>query len=76
MLVLSRRIGEEIHIGNDIVITVLASRGHQVKIGIQAPAAIPVFRAELLASASASAPLGAREVERHASCLLAHDDVG
>ena len=48
MLVLSRRIGEEIYIGDDIRIVVLEHRGDKVRIGVDAPKAIRVFRSELL----------------------------
>ena len=42
MLILTRRSGETIHIGDDIEVTVLAVTGHQVRIGIDAPQEIPV----------------------------------
>jgi carbon storage regulator len=47
MLILSRRSGESIHIGNDIKITILNIKGKQVKIGIEVPEHISVFREEL-----------------------------
>lgn len=47
MLVLSRKPGEEIQIGSQIVITVLAVRGNRVRLGIQAAGEIPIYRAEL-----------------------------
>ena len=48
MLVLSRRIGESIVLGDDIVVTVLDVRGDMVRIGIKAPRSVDVHRAELL----------------------------
>jgi carbon storage regulator len=48
MLVLSRRIGEEIVIADDIRVTVLSVTGTQVRLGITAPRSVPVTRAELL----------------------------
>lgn len=48
MLVLSRRIGEEIVIGGDIRISVVAIRGNQVRLGIIAPKSVPVAREEIL----------------------------
>ena len=48
MLVLTRRINERILIGDDIVVTVLEVHGDQVRIGIDAPRAIKVFREEVL----------------------------
>lgn len=47
MLVLSRRIGESLNIGDDIVITILGVKGNQVRIGIQAPKEIAVHRQEI-----------------------------
>jgi carbon storage regulator len=47
MLVLSRKQGEVISIGNGVTVTVLAVRGDRVKIGVQAPAEIPVHRQEI-----------------------------
>jgi carbon storage regulator len=48
MLVLSRKLNESIMIGNDIRITVVGLRGNQVRLGIEAPGDIAVFREELL----------------------------
>ena len=48
MLVLSRRLGEEIVIGGDIRISVVAIRSQQVRLGITAPKSVPVAREELL----------------------------
>jgi len=47
MLVLTRKLQEQIRIGDDIVITVLQVRGQAVRIGIEAPKNIRVLRAEL-----------------------------
>ncbi len=47
MLVLTRRLGESINIGDDIKITVVDIDGKQVKIGIQAPKEISVYREEV-----------------------------
>ena len=48
MLVLSRRPGEKIIIGNSIVITVRRVEGGRVRLGITAPSDIPILRMELL----------------------------
>ena len=48
MLVLSRRVGETITIGDDVRITVLEVRSDGVRIGIDAPRSIAVHRAEVL----------------------------
>jgi len=44
MLVLSRRIGERIHIGDAIVVTILGVNGNRVKIGIEAPKDVLIER--------------------------------
>jgi carbon storage regulator len=48
MLVLSRKVGERIHIGHDIVVTILSVRGGRVRLGIEAPEGIQIKRHELL----------------------------
>ena len=48
MLVLSRRVGESLVIGDDIVITILEQRGDIVRVGVDAPRHIQVRRQELL----------------------------
>jgi carbon storage regulator len=47
MLILTRRIGEALMIGEDVKVTVLSQNGNQVKIGIHAPPAVPVHREEV-----------------------------
>jgi len=48
MLVLSRRVGESVVVGDDVTITVLDVRGDVIRIGIDAPRSVSVHRAELL----------------------------
>ena len=47
MLVLTRKTEESIKIGNHITVTVLEVKGHQVKLGIEAPKETPVNRTEI-----------------------------
>jgi len=47
MLVLSRKLNERIIIGDDIVISVVEVRGDQVKLGIEAPRTVKVYRQEV-----------------------------
>ncbi|MDT4994165.1 MAG: carbon storage regulator [Actinoplanes sp.] len=47
MLVLTRRAGESVMIGDDIVITVLEARGDVIRLGIQAPRDVQVHREEV-----------------------------
>jgi carbon storage regulator len=49
MLVLSRRVGESLVIGDDIVITILEQRGEIVRVGVDAPRHVKISRQELLA---------------------------
>jgi carbon storage regulator len=49
MLVLTRRIGEEMWIAGNIRVTVVAVKGTQVRLGITAPCSVAVVRQELLA---------------------------
>ncbi len=48
MLILTRRAGKTLMIGDDIQVTVLGVKGNQVRVGIEAPKTIPVIREELL----------------------------
>jgi carbon storage regulator len=50
MLVLTRKQGQSIRIGDDIVISVVRTKGKAVRIGIQAPLAVPVLRGEVAES--------------------------
>lgn len=68
MLTLTRRSGERIRIGNDIVITVREIHGNQVKLGIEAPRSIHVYREELYRRLAAinreAAELSPNDIER------------
>jgi carbon storage regulator len=48
MLVLSRKLGEKIHIAGNIVITVVDIDRGKIRLGIEAPRDVPIFRQELL----------------------------
>ena len=50
MLVLTRKQGEKIRIGDDVVITVVRTKGKAVRLGIQAPTHVPVLRGEIAAA--------------------------
>lgn len=48
MLVLNRKAGEKLYLGEDVVITVTEVRGGRVRLGIQAPRGLKIYRDELL----------------------------
>ena len=47
MLILTRRIGEKIIIGDDVIISIVGLKGSQIRIGTEAPPEIPVYREEI-----------------------------
>ncbi len=47
MLILTRRVGETVMIGNEVTVTVLGVKGNQVRIGVNAPRDVSVHREEI-----------------------------
>ena len=71
MLVLSRKLGEKIVIGDNIVVTVVKIDRNQIRLGIEAPHDVPVYREEIapasrppIGSARRSSPAEARDGQR------------
>jgi carbon storage regulator len=60
MLVLTRKSNQSIMIGDDVEVSVLSVMGEKVRIGIQAPQEIPVFRKEIYLEIHRDDDLGAR----------------
>ena len=56
MLVLSRKSGESIKIGDSVTISIVRIQGNRVQVGIEAPRSVPVHRSEVLLDASDDCP--------------------
>ena len=82
MLVLTRKSNQSIMIGDDIEVSVLSVMGEKVRIGIQAPQTIPVFRKEIYleihreAGGPTPADVGAAEGGAAPESLPDHSDGG
>jgi carbon storage regulator len=64
MLIITRRPGEKIMLGDDVIIEVIEAGGSSVRIGIDAPRSIPVYRGEIWAAVKEeSAAAAASEAE-------------
>jgi carbon storage regulator len=64
MLVLTRREGERITLGDDIVVTVVSVQGNKVRIGITAPDDVSIRRGELIFDTDAAPTAGRKLVEQ------------
>jgi carbon storage regulator len=56
MLILTRRVGEVIMIGDDVTITVVGVKGNQVRLGVEAPGHVPVHREEIYKKLTEESP--------------------
>ena len=78
LLVLTRKSNQSIMIGDDIEVSVLAIMGEKVRIGIQAPRSVPVFRKEVYVEIqqdeSAKDQAGKAEVDEALERLKSSDD--
>ena len=61
MLILTRRVGEAMKLGEDITVTVLGVRGNQVRIGIDAPKSVAIQREEIYSTAVTDRTLEIRD---------------
>ena len=69
MLILTRRVGESVMIGEEVAVTVLGVKGNQVRIGINAPKTVTIHREEIFKRIhdDPSAPAGESAVNGHAN---------
>jgi carbon storage regulator len=71
MLVLTRKAGESIVIGGDVELTVLEIDGDHIRLGIQAPRSVPIYRAELWAEIQRENALAANQGATTSAALMA-----
>lgn len=67
MLILSRRESERVHLGDDIVLTIVRVNGDKVRIGVEAPPHIKILRTELEVSAQDINPVHDQQPTRRAA---------
>ena len=70
MLVLTRRIGERVLIGDDVEVTVLEVKGDSVRLGIQAPRETRIHRAEIIAAVETENVSAAQSAADEESALV------
>ena len=64
MLILTRRVGETLMVGDEVTVTVLGVKGNQVRIGVNAPREVAVHREEIYERIKAEKGQGEQEEEQ------------
>jgi len=67
MLILTRRVGETVMIGDEVTITVLGVKGNQVRVGINAPKSVAVHREEIYERIKREQQGGEGDKSKHAA---------
>ena len=75
MLILTRRVGETLKVGNDVDVTVLGVKGNQIRIGIKAPKSVAVHREEIFDRIQREAQLAARPNQPKGAATSKADEV-
>ena len=76
MLILTRRIGETLMVGDDVTVTVLGVKGNQVRIGINAPKDVSVHREEIYQRIQQEKQGGAPLTKTYPDSDYGQDDMG
>lgn len=63
MLILTRRVGETLMIGDEVQITILGIKGNQVRVGVEAPRHVTVYREEIYHRIKAQAEAASAEIK-------------
>ena len=64
MLILTRKPGESLYIGDDVKVTIVEIKGNQIRVGIDAPADLRIYREEIYKQILSIAP----SIESHPHC--------
>ena len=76
MLILTRRIGETLMVGDDVTVTVLGVKGNQVRIGLNAPKDVSVHREEIYQRIQQEKQGGAPITKTYSDSDYGQDDLG